>query len=139
MTLTETGHCQGHLMSTLAFFLYHPLLQRAGSLCHKSFLQLKKKEDIIQHHSNMKTANNLIRTNELTWQSFCGPGYQMQKSSPVRNSLRRAPVSTPASPMNVTFKVLIGELSFCRFHRDIPLSKRFILDTQILNSLEVST
>ncbi len=63
----------------------------------------------------------------------------MQKSSPVRNSLRRAPVSTPASPMNVTFKVLIGELSLCRFHSDIPLSKRFILDTQILNSLEVST
>ncbi len=63
----------------------------------------------------------------------------MQKSSPVRNSLRRAPVSTPASSMNVTFKVLIGELSFCCFHSDIPLSKRFILDTQILNSLEVST
>lgn len=32
MTLTKKGHCQGNLMSTWAFFLYHPLLQRAGSL-----------------------------------------------------------------------------------------------------------
>lgn len=87
----------------------------------------------------METANNMSRTNELTLQRFCGQGYQMQKSSPLRNSLQRVPVLTPASPMNVIFKVWIGELSFCRFHSDIPLSKRFILDTQILNSLEVST
>lgn len=138
MTLTKKGHCQGNLMSTWAFFLYHPLLQRAGSLIISVVKKKtnKQQKKIILQHSNIETGNNLTRTNYLALQSFCGQEYQMQKYSPVKNSLGRAPVSTPASP---TFKVLIGELSFCRFQCDIPLSKRFILDTQILNSLEVST
>lgn len=49
------------------------------------------------------------------------------------------PVSTPASPINVTFKGLTGELFFWRRHSISPRSRRFILDTQMHNSLLVST
>lgn len=45
---------------------------------------------------------------------------------PVRNSLQRAPVSTPASPKKVTFRVAVGKFFCWRCHCRMPLSRMFL-------------
>lgn len=52
---------------------------------------------------------------------------------PVRNSFRKAPESTPASPMKVTFSWFIGFPFFCLCHCLSPLSSRLSRETQMRN------
>ena len=58
---------------------------------------------------------------------------------PVRNSFRSAPVSRPASPMNLIFNRLVGNALFCRFHWARPRSTTWDLDTVRGNSSSLLT
>lgn len=102
-------------------------------ISHFSMMAIKQGAKKIKNY-------NVTRTNESTRnpkyaQNIC----RKTKCCPVRKSFLKAPVSTPASPKKVIFKVLTEELNFCRLQSNRLRSTKLILDTQMQNSLEVST